>query len=137
MTDGRENGFLRRYYNNGELKAAMTCTNGEVDSTSVQLHQPTEGKVVKRTEAVDSRKPKTVRGDRPNPVVNFVADGHNILYNKHKQMSQDGHFKDGRLYDGTWYRYDENGILLRIERYKEGRYVGNVPSEGEPGLESR
>lgn len=27
--------------------------------------------------------------------------------------------------DGKWFKYDENGILIRIEIYKDGRYIGD------------
>ena len=37
----------------------------------------------------------------------------------------DGEFKDAKLWTGKHYIYDENGLLERIEVYKDGKYVGN------------
>jgi hypothetical protein len=37
-------------------------------------------------------------------------------------LFQDGEFKDGRLYNGKMYVYDEDGILLKVKIYKEGVY---------------
>jgi hypothetical protein len=31
---------------------------------------------------------------------------------------------NGRLYDGKWYRYNTDGILIRIEIYKGGKFIG-------------
>jgi hypothetical protein len=34
----------------------------------------------------------------------------------------DGQFKNSRLWDGKLYVYDSEGILLKIEIWKEGKY---------------
>ena len=34
----------------------------------------------------------------------------------------DGEFKNGKLYNGKLYIYDENGLLEKIEIYKKGKY---------------
>jgi antitoxin component YwqK of YwqJK toxin-antitoxin module len=34
----------------------------------------------------------------------------------------EGDFKDGRLFDGRLYIYDEDGLLLKVEVYKDGKY---------------
>ena len=44
-------------------------------------------------------------------------------------LSQKGLFKNYKLIDGFCYKYDENGILRNIERYKAGKYVGDAPIE--------
>ena len=59
----------------------------------------------------------------------MVLNGPNITYNKNKQITKDGVFKDNRLMDGKNYIYDENGILQRISVYKNGIYVGDAPIE--------
>jgi antitoxin component YwqK of YwqJK toxin-antitoxin module len=51
------------------------------------------------------------------------------LYNKNRQISKDGIFKDNRLMEGKAYIYDENGILIRIAIFKNGIYVGDAPIE--------
>ena len=37
----------------------------------------------------------------------------------------DGAFKSGKLWTGKHYIYDENGLLERIDVYKEGAFSGN------------
>jgi antitoxin component YwqK of YwqJK toxin-antitoxin module len=59
----------------------------------------------------------------------IVLNGQNITYNKNKQITKDGIFKDNRLMDGKAYLYNENGILQRISVYKNGHYVGDAPIE--------
>jgi hypothetical protein len=34
----------------------------------------------------------------------------------------DGQFKTGKLWDGKLYKYDSDGILLKIEIWKSGAY---------------
>lgn len=43
-----------------------------------------------------------------------------------KQIDEDGEFKDGKLWNGKKYVYDKNGLLDKIEIYKEGKYVGDA-----------
>lgn len=54
-----------------------------------------------------------------------ALNGKHILYNKNKQISKDGDFKDNRLMEGKSYIYNENGILTRVAVYKNGIYVGD------------
>ena len=56
-----------------------------------------------------------------NEVV-FKTDGYNKLYTKDKNLLLDGEFKNGCLWDGKHYRYDKDGLLLKVEIYKDGRY---------------
>ncbi|MFZ5552599.1 MAG: toxin-antitoxin system YwqK family antitoxin [Bacteroidota bacterium] len=42
-----------------------------------------------------------------------------------------GEMKNGVPWEGKWYKYDKNGLLLRIEIIKEGKYVGDVPIEND------
>ena len=54
-----------------------------------------------------------------------ILNGYYVLYNRNKMKTKDGTFKDNRLMDGKNYIYDENGILKRIEVYKDGQYAGD------------
>ena len=36
--------------------------------------------------------------------------------------NKDGFFKNYRLMEGLWYKYDDNGILVSIQKYKKGSY---------------
>lgn len=43
-----------------------------------------------------------------------------------KPITEDGEYKDGKLWNGKKYIYDKNGLLEKIEIYKEGKYVGDA-----------
>ncbi len=52
----------------------------------------------------------------------FNPNGYNKVYNSNEELYQDGEFKDGRLFNGKMYVYDEDGILLKVKVYKDGAY---------------
>ena len=83
---------------------------------------------LKETPAVSEKSSPIVKEDKPNIHV-FKDTGKNTLYNKDLQVSQSGYFKNGRLWIGRWYRYDNNGILESIEVYKDGKLAGYAPFE--------
>jgi hypothetical protein len=61
--------------------------------------------------------------EKPN-IGTFNRSGFNTLYNRNKQITQVGEFKEGRLWNGKWHRYDANGKLKKIEVYREGKFIG-------------
>lgn len=127
---GIEDGKLTRYYANGDVKEEKVFNNGEVDPASVKNYEPKKPMIeVEEEDVVPVKTAKTDPEDKPNPAVEFVKDGYNKLVNKNKQISQDGIFKRGKLYTGKWYRYNSDGILLRIEKYRNGYYIGDAPIE--------
>ena len=44
-----------------------------------------------------------------------------MLY-KNDELFQVGKFQNGRLLEGKFYKYDSDGLLLKIEIYKGGKY---------------
>lgn len=54
-------------------------------------------------------------------------DGYNKVYNQDDKLWMDGEFKGGRLFDGKLYKYDSNGILIKIEIWKWGEYHSDQP----------
>lgn len=55
-----------------------------------------------------------------------VDNGYKKLYNENKQISIEGEFKNGKLFNGKYYFYDKNGLLDKIEIYKNGKYAGDA-----------
>ena len=51
----------------------------------------------------------------------------NKLYNKNKEVTAEGVFKAYQLINGKKYIYDENGLLIRIELYRKGKFIGGSP----------
>lgn len=60
-----------------------------------------------------------------------LLNGDHTLFNKNKQISKKGKFKDNRLMEGKAYIYNENGLLERIAIYKDGIYAGDGNIEKE------
>jgi hypothetical protein len=52
-----------------------------------------------------------------------VYNGRHTLYNKSKQKTKEGFFKDNRLCDGNAYIYDDKGKLQRIAIYRNCTFV--------------
>ena len=52
----------------------------------------------------------------------YDPNGYNKLYDKNDNLWMDGYFKGGKLWNGKHYRYDSDGILFKIEVWKEGEY---------------
>ena len=53
-----------------------------------------------------------------------VKDGYHKTYNDNKDILMDGEFKDGKLYDGRNFVYDDMGLLSYIEIWKDGKNTG-------------
>ena len=52
----------------------------------------------------------------------FDENGQNVVYNIEDEAILDGNFSYGAFWEGKHYVYDEDGILLKIEIWKEGKY---------------
>lgn len=125
---GVEEGVMKRYYPNGDLMEEKELSNGVVKKETIKKYPPRgkEKPAVDRTAAVTVKHSIRNTEDKPNLAV-FKFNGFNTLYNKNRQVTQVGEFRDGRLWNGKWKRYDKNGLIQKIEIYKEGVYVGNAP----------
>lgn len=128
IVKGVEEGTMKRYYPNGDLMEVKQFNNGVVEKGSVQrIPANKEADMeIERTPAVEVKHSVRNTEDKPNLEV-FKFNGRNTLYNKNKQVTQVGEFRDGRLWNGKWKKYDKNGIIEKIEIYKEGVYIGNAP----------
>ena len=130
IVDGKENGQMKRWYANGDLKESKVFNNGIVDESSIQNFEPKKPEVaVKEDTAVPVKVAQAPsKSDKTNLAL-FKANGKNTLYNKNMQISQSGVFRNGKLKDGKWYRYNKDGILEKIEIYKDGKYIGDAVME--------
>lgn len=131
VKDGKEDGELKRYYPNGDLKEVKVFNNGELDESSVKTFEPKKPIVEKAPEEVEKpvRVSKKTSDDKPNPVKVFDGEGDHTLYNRNRQISQQGFFQGGRLKNGKKYIYNDDGILEAIEMYKNFKYIGDTPIE--------
>lgn len=123
IIDGKEDGVVKRYFDNGKLKEEKTMKAGVLSKGSIKSYDKNPKPFVAKADS-NAKESKKV-SDRPN-IQKFEPNGRNTLYNKRLQKTQVGMFKNGRLWEGRWYRYDANGILTKIEVYKQGRYFGTT-----------
>ena len=145
---------MSRYYANGELKEQKDLSAGALQHGTIRRFDR-KGNPAEKVESPDVETPKELQhnseakallldipedaqktevvSDEPNSAHIFRPNGYNTLYNRNRQVTQIGDFRNGRLWDGKWHRYNKEGILLRIEVYKAGRYVGiGVFEEDQP-----
>ncbi len=119
--NGLPSGTAYRYWPNGDVKEVITYnTDGSV-GTSVQKDPINPMVEVKEPGAAPKSAPSV--GKTPNvPGGTWNPNGYNKVYNNANEISQDGKFKNGALWDGKVYKYDSDGILLKVEIFKEGVY---------------
>jgi antitoxin component YwqK of YwqJK toxin-antitoxin module len=134
FANGKESGIIKEYYENGDPKAEKNYAEGNVDVASIKEFQPKKPLVPKSDNPIDNAPKVEVKADeKPNEAVAkkgpIILNGQYTLYNKNKQVTKDGVFKDNRLMDGKAFIYDENGILTRVSVYKGGIYVGDTQIE--------
>lgn len=122
FANGEEEGTITVYNEDGSLKEKKTMSNGQMQAGSLKKYTKKKTKAI--TPAKDA-KPSKKTSDKTNKSYQFDPNGYNTLYNRSLQKTQVGLFKGGRLWEGKWYRYNDNGLLTKIEIYKEGKFVGN------------
>jgi len=130
---GKEAGTLTEYYENGDLKAKKVFADGNLDDAKTQTYKPktpVPDRAKQEEKSAPVRNVVAKKDEKPNHG-HFDGNGHHKLYNRDKLITKDGYFRNYKLIDGKWYKYNEDNILLNIERIKNGRYVGDVPFDEE------
>ncbi|HIP35958.1 MAG TPA: hypothetical protein EYG85_03795 [Crocinitomix sp.] len=136
---GKEEGRQVIYYPNGQIQYEYTTKNGVKTGKAVrytedgQVKEETtygpDGKIVeqKKYEVKEIKKVEegsgvsgAEKGDTKG--IPFEKNGYNKVYNSDDELWMDGKFKNGKLWDGKLYKYDSDGILLKIEVWKNGKY---------------
>lgn len=117
--NGIASGVATRYTSDGQVKETIVYsgTGAPVVNASGVVEIPKESNEVVGVGAIpDNDSMLKLDG------TSFKPNDYNKLYNQDKALYMDGLFKEGKLWDGKLYRYDENGLLLKIEIWKEGSY---------------
>jgi len=132
--------LIKEYFESGELKAnkVFDPESGELDQINTEVYQP---KLVEAAKAVEKEPVEPITSpvieaeDKPNVpkagVGAFTGNGFKRMYNAAKQLSKVGEFKNYRLMDGKQYFYDDNGLLIRIKQFENGRFIGDAPLNAE------
>lgn len=124
--DGKENGTVNYYYRSGKLEYTYLATDGKIsnekrfneDGSIAELSKDRQKPAVVETELF-LKKIKAPGLTTEETSSGFLADGYNKIL-KNNLVYQEGTFKNGLLYDGNVYVYDETKKLIQIEVYKEG-----------------
>lgn len=136
FANGKESGIIKEYYENGEIKAEKNYDDGTIYFTSIKEYEP-KRPVAKRSDKPEDNAPviKVREDEKPNEAVKagvsgpVMLNGQFTLYNRNKQITKAGIFKDNRFIEGKAYFYDDNGIIQRIAVYKNGLYIGDTQVE--------
>ncbi|MCZ4407915.1 toxin-antitoxin system YwqK family antitoxin [Cryomorphaceae bacterium 1068] len=124
VADGVANGLYKTFYPDGNPKLTQVIANGILNENSVKTFEPARTEYAKIEMPEVPENIKASAGNEKTRVPEFEQSGQNALYNQRKQVTQIGEFKNGRLWNGKWHRYDANGTLKKVEVYQEGKFVG-------------
>lgn len=125
--EGVETGEMKEYYESGDLMSVRQFNNGTMDKSSYESYAPKtpqEDPIKTISKAGEDINATAKKEEKPNQGV-FDGNGYKKLYNKNKLIAKDGTFKRYRLIDGKQYKYDDNGLLLQIMIFKDGKYIGD------------
>lgn len=119
--NGVPTGKATRYYPNGDVKEVSEFSDGKIVSQNKKerVNPPVDDG------SKDNAKDAPSMEGETNAAQNKVRDGYNKTYNDNGDILQDGKFQNGKLWNGKQYIYDEDGILLKIEIYKNGKYFAD------------
>jgi len=140
-TEGKEEGKQIIYYPNGQVEVEYETKNGVKTGKQIRYAESGEvkqiieygpnGEIASKEDKEVKETPKTVEpvggggpgiGNGQVKEGTFKPDSYNKVYNSDEELYLDGKFKSGKLWDGKLYKYDSDGILLKIEIWKKGKY---------------
>lgn len=125
VEQGKEDGTLKRYTPDGQLQQVAEFNDGVINAANSRYLKPAPKAEEVKVDPKAAPAP-AVTADETTNAVTFRENGYNTLYDRQLRISQQGEFKQGRLYDGRRYSYDKDGILQRIQIFKQGRYSGDA-----------
>ncbi len=120
--EGKEDGVVYFYYRNGQPQLIYTAKNGE--RVGEEKRFGPDGKPLDSlgsTGVTEANATDLYRLKKTAPVVKVTQEnGYNLVMNAHGEKDQEGDFKNGILFDGKRYIYDQSGVLTQVEIYKGG-----------------
>jgi antitoxin component YwqK of YwqJK toxin-antitoxin module len=137
---GHESGEVKYFYDNGSPEFIYNAENGTPKGEAIrywnngdikeEIKYSPNGEVLRTSGIIDPVKPlakedKPESKEAPKMEINenyYTPNGYNKIYNQNKELWMDGEFKNNQLWDGRILIYDDEGLLLKIEVYKEGVY---------------
>ena len=143
VVNGLSHGLYQTFYADGSPREEKLIVEGRVDPESVVHFPQPRGKFVsvpdpalppgEIMEDEDAALAEKVDSPTEMKVEKYEKTGVDKLFNLDNRISQEGEFREGRLWNGKWYRYDRSGKLSKTEVYKDGKFVGYELSEANLG----
>lgn len=130
VIDGKEEGTMKRFFDNGDLRSEVEVSGGKADNSTRKEYINNQKELTKRTPKVEKKEAKIESTVKPN-LGTVNPEGYNKLYTRSLLIKWDGYYHFGKPWNGKKYIYNENGILQKIEIYKDGLYIGNGVIEEE------
>lgn len=126
-SNGVETGTATRRWPNGDVKEIITYGDGGIVSKREQKERINPPLPEKENDGKESEEVSAVEVNEEGvaKTVYKIPDGERKVYNDNKDIWMDGEFKNNRLWNGKLYVYDEDGLLEKIEIYKNGKFAGN------------
>lgn len=127
MKGGKETGWKKEYDENGNLIRETFFNDGTIDPAKTKTYDTpvAPAKAPEEKEIKGNAPTVTDPNFKPNKGT-FNGEGDWILY-RNGQITMKGTFHNKKLINGEERIYDNNGLLIQIKMYKEGKYVGNGP----------
>lgn len=118
--NGTPVGSAARYYPNGDVKEKITYS-AEGSVVSSDTYEPVNPNVEVKDPGASSEQAPVTTSPRTKGAA-FKPNGYNKIYNDNDEIWQDGEFRNGRLWEGKVYEYDQDGILLKVKVFRNGVY---------------
>lgn len=127
MKSGKETGWKKEYDENGNLIRETYFNDGVIDAAKTKTYDApkTPPPAPEEKEIKGAAPTVTDPNFKPNKGT-FNGEGDWILY-RNGQITMKGNFHNKKLMNGEERIYDNNGLLVQIKLYKDGKYVGNGP----------
>lgn len=139
LENGKRDGLQIYYHENGQVSIEVNIRNGVEDGLCkrysefgqlISVFIFDKGKVVTQNGRFSFQ--EIPNGDgleidsnlSVNDSQEFDKNGQNVLYDESGKIALNGKFRNGKMIQGYKYIYNENGILDKIENYKNGRFIG-------------
>lgn len=117
--DGEKNGVIKKYYDNGDMKAQIVYNEGSVEEGTRKEYRKS---APHREKSADNDKTSTKKQkDEDENVGVFKGTGQNQIYNENKQLIEEGMYREGKLYNGKKYRYNNEGKKVQTIIIENGR----------------
>lgn len=124
---GIETGTATRRYPNGDIKEIVEYGEGGVINTRNQMERVNPAiELIEKPDVKTSEKISgTINDDGQEVEVVVIPNGKRKVYNGNKDIWMDGLFEDGRMKEGKLYIYDSDGIIEKVEIFKDFKYAAD------------